>query len=62
MRLQGDKYYAATGTKGYRWLESETVKNLNKESDIDESYYRRLVDDAIDTISKYGDIEQFIYG
>ena len=62
MRLQGDKYYAATGTKGYRWLESETVKNLNKESDIDEGYYRRLVDDAIDTISKYGDVEQFIYG
>ena len=62
MRLQGEKYYAATGTKGYRWLESETVKNLNKESDIDENYYRRLIDDAIETIAKYGDVEQFIYG
>ena len=62
MRLQGEKYYAATGTKGYRWLESETVKNLNKEEDIDEGYYRRLVDDAIETIAKYGDVERFIYG
>lgn len=62
LRDQNDKYYAVTGTKGYRWLESETVKTLNKQNDIDDSYYRKLVDDAIATISKYGDVEQFIYG
>ena len=61
MRDQNGKYYSVTGTKGYRWLEAETVKNLNKEKDIDDSYYKKLVDDAIDTISKYGDVEQFIY-
>ncbi|MCG4877989.1 hypothetical protein L0N00_16290, partial [Eggerthella lenta] len=33
------KYYAAAGTKGYRWLESEMVKELNKEDDIDKNYY-----------------------
>lgn len=62
MRDQNGKYYSVTGTKGYRWLEAETVKNLNKEKDIDDNYYKKLVDDAIDTISKYGDVEQFIYG
>ena len=62
MRDQNGKYYSVTGTKGYRWLEAETVKNLHKEQDIDDSYYKKLVDDAIATIGKYGDVEQFIYG
>lgn len=54
------KYASATGAKGYRWLESETVKLLEKEDDIDRSYYNRLVDEAVETISKYGDFEQFV--
>lgn len=53
------KYASATGTKGYLWLESEIVKSLGKEKDIDRSYYDRLVDDAVETISKYGDFEWF---
>lgn len=60
VRTQGDKYYSVTGTKGYRWLESETVKTLNKEEDIDISYYEKLANDAIETISKYGDFNNFI--
>ena len=54
------KYSAATGSKGYRWLEAEMVKELGKEADIDRSYYDRLVDDAVETISQYGDFEWFI--
>ena len=54
------KYSSATGAKGYRWLESETVKLLNKQKEIDRSYYDSLVDGAIETISKYGDFEQFV--
>ena len=54
------KYGAATGTKGYFWLEAEVVKTLGKEADIDRSYYDRMVDDAIETISKYGDFELFV--
>ena len=53
------KYSSATGAKGYRWLESESVKILDKEKDIDRSYYNKLVDDAIDTVSEYGDFEWF---
>lgn len=54
------KYSSATGAKGYRWLESETVKLLNKQKEIDRSYYDSLVDGAINTISKYGDFERFV--
>ena len=65
VREKDGKYYAATGTKKpdgtpYRWLESETVRTLSKEDDIDRSYYNELVDAAVETISKYGDFEGFI--
>ena len=55
-----DKYNSVTGTKGYRWLESEMVKELHKEDDVDISYYRHLVDEAIKKIELYGDFEQFV--
>ena len=53
------KLDAVTGTKGYRWLESEEVKAFGKEDDIDISYYNALVDDAIDAVKQYGDYEWF---
>ena len=54
------KYYAATGAKGYRWMESEMVRTLKKESSIDRSYYDHLADEAVATISKFGDFEWFV--
>ena len=60
LREKDGKYYAATGSKGYRWLESEVVKALCKENDIDRGYYISLVDEAVNDISEYGDFEQFI--
>lgn len=60
MREKDGKYYAAGGTKGYRWLESEEVKAHGKEGDIDTKYYLDLVDDAVAAISEYGDFEWFI--
>ena len=53
------KYSSATGAKGYRWLEAEMVKTLGKEDSINHSYYWSLVDDAVSTISKFGDFEYF---
>ena len=53
-------YSAATGTKGYRWLEAEQVAKENRVDDIDKSYYQKLVDAAVTDISKYGDFEQFV--
>ena len=60
MREKDGKYYAVTGTKGYRWLEAEAVKSLDNEKDIDTSYYLNLDSEAIDDISKYGDFEWFV--
>ena len=54
------KYSAATGSKGYRWLESEMVRTLEKEDDIDTSYYDAQIDTAVETISQYGDFEWFV--
>lgn len=85
LREQNGKYYAATGTTGYRWLESELIfkgtdetitiinpdtgekEEIVKKSEfydvsdiIDKSYYRNLVDAAIETISEHGDAEMFL--
>lgn len=54
------KYVSATGAKGYRWLESELVKELGKENSIDRSYYDKLANDAIDAINQYGDFYRFV--
>lgn len=59
-REKDGKYYAATGTKGYRWLESEMVMEMSKMNDIDESYFIAMADDAIDAIKKYGDYDWFV--
>ena len=58
VREKDGKYYSATGSKGYRWLESEIVQN--NQDIIDISYYKELVDAAVETISEYGDFEMFV--
>ena len=60
-RMQDRKYYAASGTTGYRWMESELVRNQVKDGAdiIDQGYYHKLVDEAVDAVSKYCDFERF---
>ena len=53
------KYDAVTGTKGYRWVNSECLTD-NDTPMIDKTYYQTLVDDAVESIAKYGDAEAFI--
>ena len=55
-----DKFAAAGGSKGYRWLEAEDVKNFGKEDDIDYGYFEDLAEDAMNNISEYGDFEWFV--
>lgn len=57
----GVKYDSVSGTKGYRWLESETMDQVNDISKINLSYYDTLVQNAIAAIDAYGDAEQFIF-
>ena len=56
----GKKYSAATGSKGYRWMEAEMVKKLEKEDCIDKSYYQKMCDTAVHDISEFGDFEWFV--
>ena len=51
------KYDSVTGTKGFRWVLSDTLKS---EDQIDKSFYKNLVDDAVEAINKYGDAEAFM--
>ena len=60
LRKKDDKYYAVSGTKGYRWLEASVVKSLNKQDDIDLSYHNDLVVKAKEKIESYGSFENFI--
>ena len=61
-RVQNDKYYAVEGTTGYRWMESEVLRQAHPDdwqNYIDMSYYKALADKAVEAISKYGDFEWF---
>lgn len=52
-RFKNDKYYAVTGTKGWRWLQSEIVRSLGKEDIIDKRYFQQLVDNAVSHIEAF---------
>lgn len=52
-REKDGKFYAATGTTGFFWLEAEVVDQLAKYDDVDYGYFEKQVTDAIETISKY---------
>jgi len=59
LRGKDDVFHAATGTKGYFWKETQVVKELGLEEDIDDKYFTRLTDEAVAAISKFGDFEWF---
>lgn len=59
MREKDGKYYAATGTKGYRWKEAEVVKTLGLEDEIDRRYFDNLANEAKKAIEEYEDFELF---
>ena len=59
LRGADGRYSATSGSKGYRWLESETVKGTSKENEIDRSYFVHRVDEAVDAIGKYCDPKEF---
>ena len=49
-----ERSYAVTGTKGYEWLEAETVQDLGLEDKVDYSYYDALVEKAIKAMEDVG--------
>jgi hypothetical protein len=60
LRQNGEKYDSVTGTKGYRWIESEELSKADGENEVDMNYYISLADAAVSDISKYGDFEWFV--
>ncbi len=53
------KYNSISGAKGYRWLETESIKGTPLEKHVDKTYYQAITDDALKSIAKYGDPEWF---
>ena len=71
MREQNDKYNSVVGTKKkdgsglYRYLEAESLMDLPENErieKIDLNYFNDLANDAIETIEKYGNFQDFVYG
>lgn len=60
LREQNDKMYSAEGSKGYRWLELEVVKNLHMEDDIDISYYLEMTDKAVAHLEEFGEFSWLV--
>lgn len=54
------KFSSANGAKGYRWMEAEDAKEAGGIDIVDRSYYNKLVDEAVEELSKYGDFEAFV--
>lgn len=60
-RVSDDKYFAVTGTKGYRWIEAEIAKAQDpNDLEIDLSFFNRLETEAIKTIEQFGPFSEFI--
>ena len=60
VREKDGKYYSATGAKGYRWFEAETVKNLDMQDKIDMTYYLKLADAAVAKCQEFGSFEWLV--
>lgn len=69
-RVKDDKRYAVTGTKGYLWIERDSLGSVTSdqafetldiaEMGLDISYFEKLKHDAIKTIEQFGSFEDFI--
>ena len=68
LREKDGKYHSATGAKGYNWEESNVVRekvdlsSVESSDLIDWTYYKRLVDEAVEKLQTYGDVEWFTKG
>lgn len=54
LRVTEDKEYAVTGTKGWNWLEADTVRDLGLEEAIDMTYVEELCRKAQEALRAVG--------
>ena len=60
VREKDGKFYAATGSKGFRWRESESLLGADRMNMIDMGYFESLAIAAREAVEKYGDFEGFV--
>lgn len=62
LRIKDDKYYAVSGTKGHKWVESETIPADDRASltNVERNVFEELVGKARAQIEKFGDAEAFL--
>lgn len=58
--VDSEHQYALSATKGYLWLQAETVKSLRLEDNIDISYFEKKVEEALEEIAQFGDPTIFL--
>lgn len=54
------KYAAVEGTKDWRWKETEVIRSLKLEDQINMDFFRNKLDEAIDTLAQFGDVDKFL--
>lgn len=60
LRAANDKYYAVNNTSGYRWLEAEQIEKLEKQDDIDMSYYENMAEKVRESFLNHADFDWFV--
>lgn len=58
LREKDGAFHAASGAKGYRWLEAETVREMN--IPVDYTLHGKLVEAAKKKLAEFGPLETFI--
>ena len=59
VREKDGKFSAATGSKGFRWREGESLLNADRMDMIDMGYFEGLAEAAKSAIEEYGSFERF---
>lgn len=59
VREKDGKFYAATGSKGFRWREGESIRGANRMDLIDIGYFEDLAHTARKAIEEYGPFDEF---
>lgn len=60
VREKDGKFNAATGSKGYRWMEGESLKGADRMDLIDMGYFEELCKAAKEAIEEYVNFELFV--
>lgn len=60
VRKKDEKYYAVSGTKGWRWQQAAAIKNTKREEDIDLEYFEKLIDKAKAHLSEFIEFEELV--